>query len=193
MFANSQREDVVLYMGNNPTPPSDHTLQVQRLFVQHQRVVLFYVLSIEPNLGEAQDIVQETFLTVSRKAETYTIGSNFPAWACTIARYQALQFKRAQKQAAARIDDDVMEMLYGGEEPATEVLGKRYLALKSCLTQLAPKAADIIRRRYYLGEMPEDIATGIGWTPNAVRVALTRTRQSLRACINRAIATSQPT
>ncbi len=57
-------------MGNSPTP-SDHTLQVQRLFVQHQQVVLYYVLTIEPNLGDAQDIVQETFLTVSRKADTY--------------------------------------------------------------------------------------------------------------------------
>ena len=65
-------------MGNSPDP-SEHTLQVQRLFVQHQQVVLYYVLTIEPNLGNAQDIVQETFLTISHKAATYTLGTNFPA------------------------------------------------------------------------------------------------------------------
>lgn len=173
-------------MEDNPAP-SDHTLQVQRLFVQHQQVVLYYVLTIEPNLGEAQDIVQETFLTVTRKAATYQLGTNFPAWACTIARYQALQAQRNRVRAAARLDDDVLEMLYGEEAPPSELLGPRTEALKRCLGKLAPKAADLIRRRYHLGQMPEDIAPAVGWTPNSVRVALTRARQNLRSCVERSL------
>jgi RNA polymerase sigma-70 factor (ECF subfamily) len=116
-------------MEDHPTP-SDHTLQVQRLFVQHQQVVLYYVMTIEPNLGDAQDIVQETFLTVSRKAGTYAQGTNFPAWACTVARYQALQFQRTRARAAARLDDDVMEMLYGEDGARPEILEPRTRALK---------------------------------------------------------------
>jgi RNA polymerase sigma-70 factor, ECF subfamily len=176
-------------MGNSPDP-SEHTLQVQRLFVQHQQVVLYYVLTIEPNLGNAQDIVQETFLTISHKAATYTLGTNFPAWACTVARYQALQFQRSRAKSEARLDDDVMEMLYGTEDPKPEILGPRTEALKKCLGKLAPKAAELIRRRYHLGEMPEMIAERIGWTPSAVRVALTRARQSLRTCVDRTMINS---
>lgn len=171
-------------------PPSDHTLQVQRLFVQHQQVVLYYVLTIEPNLGDAQDIVQETFLTVTRKAATYQLGTNFPAWACTIARYQALQFQRTRARAAARLDDDVMEMLYGEDGPEPEILGPRTQALKGCLGKLTPMAGDLIRRRYHLGQMPEVIAPAVGWTPNSVRVALTRARQTLRTCVDRSLGTS---
>ena len=33
-----------------------HTLLVQQLFVRHQKAVLGYVLSLEPNLADAQDI-----------------------------------------------------------------------------------------------------------------------------------------
>jgi DNA-directed RNA polymerase specialized sigma24 family protein len=33
--------------------------------------------------------------------------------------------------------------------------------------------------------MPEQIATGIGWTVNAVRVALTRARGMLRECMEK--------
>lgn len=175
-----------------PTPdPSEHTLQVQRLFVQHQQVVLYYVLTIEPNLGNAQDIVQEVFLTVSRKAPTYTLATNFPAWACTIARYQALQFQRNRARSAARLDDDVMEMLYGEEAPAAPQLEPRIQALKGCLAKLAPKALELIRRRYHLGEFPEVIAPQVGWTPNSVRVALTRARQTLRTCVDRSIGASE--
>jgi RNA polymerase sigma-70 factor (ECF subfamily) len=166
-------------------PPTDHTLEVQRLFVQHQQLVLYYVLSIEPNLGDAQDILQETFLAVSRKAQTYTLGTNFPAWACTVARYQALQFQRSLQRRTARLDEDVLEMLHGGDSPIPESMERRTRALKDCLEKLAPKALELIRLRYHLGQLPETIASTVGWTPNSVRVALARARQTLRTCVDR--------
>jgi len=165
-------------------------LQVQRLFVQHQQVVLYYVLTIVPDLADAQDIVQETFLTITRKAETYTLGTNFPAWACTTARYQALQFQRTRARAAARLDDDVLEMLYSEDASPPDNLEPRTEALKNCLDRLTPKALELIRLRYHLGQLPEDIATTVGWTPNSVRVALTRARQILRVCVERTLHTA---
>jgi len=177
-------------MGDSPAP-SDHTLQVQRLFVQHQQVVLYYVLTIVPDLADAQDIVQETFLTITRKAETYTLGTNFPAWACTTARYQALQFQRTRTRAAARLDDDVLEMLYSEDAPLHDSLEPRTDALKNCLDRLTPKALELIRLRYHLGQLPEDIATTVGWTPNSVRVALTRAREILRTCVERTLHTAE--
>lgn len=163
--------------------PTDHTLAVQRLFVQHQRTVLHYVLTIEPHFGDAQDIVQETFLTVTRKASTYVLGTNFPAWACTVARYEALQFQRQRARTAARLDEDVLQMLHPEEETDTEGLERFADALKECMGRLPPKAGDLIRRRYHLGQMPEEIAPAVGWTPNSVRVALSRARKTLRDCV----------
>lgn len=171
---------------------SEHLLQVQRLFVQHQQVVLYYILTIEPDLGDAQDILQETFLSVSHKAETYALGTNFPAWACTVARYQALRFQRSRQRRTERLDEDVMEMLYGGETVEPEALTLRTSALKDCLGRLAPKALELIRQRYYLGQMPEDIAPVLGWTPNSVRVALSRARQILRICVARSLGSAEP-
>jgi RNA polymerase sigma-70 factor (ECF subfamily) len=171
----------------DPTVSPEHTLEVQRLFVQHQRVVLYYVLTIEPNLGDAQDIVQETFLAVSRKAGTYTLGTNFVAWACTVARYQALQFQRTRQRRVARIDDDVIDMLHGGDTPEPESLALRTRALKGCVEKLAPKTLELVQRRYHLGQLPEAIAGAIGWTPNSVRVALARARQTLRHCVERSL------
>jgi len=172
-------------------PPSEHLLQVQRLFVQHQQVVLYYILTIEPNLGDAQDIVQDTFLAVSHKAETYALGTNFPAWACTVARYQALQFQRSRQRRMGRLDEDVMDLLYGGEIVEHEALLHRTRALKHCMASLAPKALELIRQRYYLGQMPEEIAPVIGWTPNSVRVALSRARQILRTCVTRSLGSAE--
>lgn len=171
-----------------PEPPPEHTLHVQQLFVRHQQAVLAYVLSIEPNLADAQDIVQEVFLVVTRKAATWTAGTNFLAWACTIARYETLRFQRASTRRVARLDEDVVELLHGAVENDERSHETRLAALRQCLSRLAPRARELITRRYHQGEMPERIAPAIGWSVNAVRVALTRARQALRRCLEQQLA-----
>jgi RNA polymerase sigma-70 factor (ECF subfamily) len=171
-----------------PMPVSQHHLQVQQLFVRHQAVVLAYVLSLEPNLADAQDIVQEVFLTISRKADTFTVGSNFPAWACTVARYQTLGFQRRRARQACTLDEDVIALLEDGRTIDGPQFEEEVSVLKGCLLKLAPRARELIWARYHRQRMPEDIADEIGWTANAVRVALSRARTLLRECLNSRIA-----
>ena len=171
-----------------PEPATAHNLLVQQLFVRHQAVVLAYVLSLEPNLAEAQDIVQEVFLTISRKADTFTAGTNFPAWACTVARYQTLGFQRQRARRACTLDEDVIALLEDGRMVDGPRFEEEVSVLKGCLLKLAPRARELIWARYHRQRMPEDIAEEIGWTANAVRVALSRARTLLRDCLTSRIA-----
>ncbi len=98
-------------MSNDHIPLDDHTLQVQTLFVQHQQAVLAFVLSLEPGIHEAEEIVQETFVTASRKASTWTAGTNFLAWACAIARFRTLSLQRDRGRRNCRLAEDVVELL----------------------------------------------------------------------------------
>ena len=163
----------------------DHALHVQQLFVRHQQAVLGYVLSIEPNFADAQDIVQEVFLAVSRKAQTWSTGTEFFAWVCTVARYETLHFQRTRARRAARLDEDVIELLYSAEAVDEAQWQHRVNVLQRCLDRLAPRAKELVKRRYHGAQMPEQIANGIGWTVNAVRVALTRARGGLRECMEK--------
>jgi RNA polymerase sigma-70 factor (ECF subfamily) len=165
--------------------PDDHALHVQQLFVRHQQTVLGYVLSIEPNFADAQDILQEVFLAVSRKAQTWSAGTNFLAWVCTVARYETLRFQRTRGRRRARLDEDVIELLYAAEAMDESDWQHRVDALRRCLGRLAPRAKELVWRRYHGAQMPKQIATGIGWTVNAVRVALTRARGVLRECMEK--------
>jgi RNA polymerase sigma-70 factor (ECF subfamily) len=169
-------------------PAAEHSLLVQQLFVRHQAVVLAYVLSLEPNPADAQDIVQEVFLTISRKAETFTVGTNFPAWACTVARYQTLSFQRRRARQACTLDEDVISLLEDGRTIDGPRFEEEVSVLKGCLLKLAPRARELIWARYHRQRMPEDIAEEIGWTANAVRVALSRARTALRDCLTSRIA-----
>lgn len=163
----------------------NHTLQVQTLFVQHQQAVTAFVLSLEPGIHDAEEIVQETFVTASRKASTWTAGTNFLAWACAIARFRALSFQRDRGRRNRRLAEDVVELLAEHTEEDFSEFRGRVSALRGCMKKLAPKSHELVNLRYHAGLKPEQIADEIDWTANAVRVALTRARNTLRECLGR--------
>jgi RNA polymerase sigma-70 factor (ECF subfamily) len=175
---------------SSPTPEA-HTLHVQSLYVRHQRAILAYVLSIEPSFSDAQDIVQEVFLTLSRKAQSWTQGTDFMAWACTVARYNTLHFQRTRSRRVARLDDDVVELLYPTGGFDEDSFKHRMAALQGCMGKLAPRAYELVMLRYHNDQMPEQIAVTVGWSVNAVRVALSRSRQLLRECLDRRLAVNE--
>ena len=148
------------------------------------------MLSIEPSFADAEDIVQEVFLAVSRKARMWSAGTDFFAWVCAVARYETLHFQRTRARRTARLDEDVIELLHAGESVDESQWQPRVDALRRCLDRLAPRAKELVRRRYHGAQMPEQIASGIGWTVNSVRVALTRARGVLRECMERQLSAS---
>ncbi len=170
-------------MNENPIHLDDHTLRVQTLFVQHQQAVMAFVLSLEPGIHDAEEIVQETFVTASRKAATWTAGTNFLAWSCAIARFRTLSFQRDRGRQNCRLAKDVVELLAEHADEDFSAFQGRVSALRGCLGKLAPKAHELINLRYHAGLMPEQIAGEIDWTVNSVRVALTRARDTLRECL----------
>lgn len=172
-------------MADDSIPFDNQTLTVQTLFVQHQQAVLTYVLSLEPDLHDAQEIVQETFVTASRKAATFAVGTNFLAWACAIARFNTLHYQRTRSRRNSRLAEDVVELLAADGEGDFAAFQSQVTALRQCLQELAPKARELVNLRYHAGKLPEQIAAEVGWTANSVRVALTRARNALRECVGR--------
>lgn len=164
-----------------------HALKVQQQFMVHQQALLAYLLSIVPNLQDAQDILQDAFLVVSKKANTWTEGTNFFAWVCTIVRYEALHYARSSKKRMMPLDEEVMELLHN-EAPTPDNLETQIERLKECLKRLSPRARELIMLRYHNAQLPEQIAANVNWSVNAVRVALTRGRQALRECIEQHLA-----
>src|SRR5829696_3744124 len=109
MFKPSQSEP--------PISESSHQIQVQRLFVKHQSVIKAYVLSLLPSLTDADDVLQETFITVSNKAPSFEPGTNFVAWACTIARFKVLEARRRLNDPRALSDEAIEALAEDVPEP----------------------------------------------------------------------------
>jgi RNA polymerase sigma-70 factor (ECF subfamily) len=164
--------------------PDAHTMRVQQLFIGHQTAIKAFILSLRPDFVEAGDILQETFLTVTRKAAEFREGSNFGAWAFAIARFKVLEAGRVRRRETD-LSDEVLDALAAAAPPAP-FFDRRLAALRDCLRRLAPRAREIVRLRYHAGHGPDEIARRLSWSSNAVNVALSRARAALRACVQRA-------
>ena len=159
-----------------------HVAQVQGLFVKHSSQIRGFVISLVPGGSDIDDLVQETFLTVTAKAANFEMGTNFVAWAMTIARFKVLEHFRKGKKSEQFLGEDILDLLVEDAPDRTGDAPKVH-ALKQCLGNLTPRVQKMLAFRYENGWKPERIAEELGWGANSVYVALSRARSTLRECI----------
>jgi len=174
-------------MPANPASP-EQTALVQGLFVQHLPALRGFVLSLVSNFSLVDDIVQETFLVITAKAGSFERGTNFRAWAWTIARYKTLQILEKSTPVAERFAPEVLEALAAQSTAETWFSDEQLQHLAKCMEALAPKAREAVQLRYQQAHRPPEIASRLGWTVESVHVALSRARVFLRDCVNHRMA-----
>jgi RNA polymerase sigma-70 factor, ECF subfamily len=158
-----------------------HTLQVQKLFVKHQRQLRAFVLALWPDSTVADDILQEVFLTVTQKADQFRLGTDFCSWTRAIARFKAIEMRRASGKFL--VSEDVFDIL-ATECPTQWADDRRLTALSRCMKMLAPKARELIQLRYVEELAPMEIAERLSRTVNSIGVALAKARVLLRDCMD---------
>lgn len=172
-MVNNQKKE-----NEGPTP----TEEVQLLFVRNENAIRAFIRALQPSLSDADDVLQETFLTVSRKASSFEIGTNFTAWACGIARLKVLENFRQTKRANVLSEKAIIALTE--DVPSAESFKEREQALEKCIAKLPAKLRDLLWRRYSRRQRSDEMAEALGMTSNAVRVALSKVRLVLRDCIN---------
>ncbi len=70
------------------------------------------------------------------------------------------------------------------DAPSENMTQMREAALGRRLEKIAPKARDLLWRRYSSRQSSEEMADGSGMTSAAVRVALSKARAFLRDCVS---------
>jgi RNA polymerase sigma-70 factor, ECF subfamily len=168
---------------SSSTNESDHTAKVQGLFLQYQPAIRGFILSMIPDFSAADDVMQETFLTVTKKASSFEIGTSFAAWVKTIARFKALEAIRARRFES--LSEEVLEALCTDPREFPGNTDERIALLRGCLDELAPQARRSIDYRYRNEHMPPQIAGLMGCTVQSVNVTLSRARAFLRECVQR--------
>ena len=176
---------------SEPTPAASDARRMDefvRLLSANQRRIYLYVLGLVPDPHAAEEILQETNLVLWREFDRFRPGSNFAAWACKVAMFQVLNWRK--RRARDRLDFSVEFLEAVAEEAAgaADALEERSAALSGCIEKLPDRRRQMLRLRYAQGLGVEDIAARLDSTADAVYRTLSRIRADLHECVTRAVA-----
>jgi RNA polymerase sigma-70 factor (ECF subfamily) len=155
-----------------------------RLLTGSQAALYACILSLLPDRAAAQDVLQETNVTLWHKADDFEPGTSFMAWAARIARYHVLNFRRKAKRERLVFDDELIAELSSRQEDRAEDAERYSARLQQCLEKLPDEHRELLIRRYSSGGSVQAIAESRGQTIGAVSQLLYRIRESLLNCLS---------
>jgi RNA polymerase sigma-70 factor (ECF subfamily) len=171
----------------NPRIDLEREERFLQLFLAHERRIFAFLLALVPVWSDAEDLLQETSVVMWRKLDEFEPGTDFAAWALSIARYQVLNYRKKQRRDRVLFSDQALEML--AEQMATLSRGAdaRRDALENCLKKLNPRDRELVQLRYQPGATTQKVAEHVGRSIQAVYKSLNRIHGQLLSCIRRTL------
>jgi len=153
-----------------------------RLWTAAQPAVAGYIHSLIRD-DSAQDVLQETALTLFRRFADYDPSRPFIAWALGVAKFQVLGHRRDAARSFLTFESELLESFTEEWGASCPIDDHRADALNGCLEELTSRARQMLRMRYLEGFTAEEIARRSSTSGAAVRMMLQRIRDRLRACV----------
>ncbi len=150
-----------------------------------------YILTLLPDRAAAQDILQETNLTLWHKFNEFQPGTSFLAWGCRIAYFKIQNQRRSLHRDRLVFDDELLEILAEHQSERVAEAEHREEALKKCLGHLPAEQRSLIEKRYAPGASVQTLAASEGKSVGALSQMLYRIRDALLNCIQGSLATKE--
>jgi RNA polymerase sigma-70 factor (ECF subfamily) len=172
-------------MNNSESAPGSSRRELVGLLSRHQRKIFAYIYTLVPNRMDADDLLQETCLTIYEKFDTFEPGTDFVAWANRIAWWKVRQSRQKFARSKVIFDEAVMESVSRTAIALAPELDQRHVALEYCLGKLNDRDRDriMILTRYERGHGVAEAASQSGRSLNAAYKALARLRNLLFDCV----------
>ena len=146
--------------------------EIERIVEKQGDRIFRYCLLLLRNRSDAEDAVQETFLSLVRKNPSFRGEEHEKAWLFHVARNKCLDSLRKRKRQPEKLEEN--DVVRGSDE-AGEKIG-----LFDALSRL-PEIYRSVLCLYYLEEMSvERIASLVNRTPSAVKMRLKKGRELLK-------------
>lgn len=155
--------------------------RLSELIDTYEKLVFSICYKITGDYFTAEDLAQETFLTVYQKLDTFD-GQNEKAWIGRIATNKSIDWLRSQKHGAVPVEEDffqsVTEKRGSPEEQCMEEEVKEELT--RCCESLKPPYDEVARDYYLLELSVAEIAKKKNVNPKTIQTQIYRARDMLR-------------
>jgi len=157
---------------------------IAELYDKHSRLLFGLILRILKERGDAEDVLQEVFLSAWTRAETYDATLGSPAgWLVRIARNRAIDRLRANQARQHALEGSYSPVQPDSPE-SNAALGERQRDVARALDALPPEQRALIETAYFLGlthaELAERFCLPLGTVKTRVRAGMLALRQQLQ-------------
>lgn len=160
------------------------------LFEADKNRLYAYIYAYVLDYTAADDIFQETSMTLWREFEKFELGSNFSKWANGIAFNRVLSFRQNHKKYKLGINDDIIQELADVVAVAEiDITSKpsKWLHLQHCSEQLSAPLKNVYHAFYVEELKAKDIAKKTGRSIYAIRKVIHKLRKILFDCVEQKI------
>ncbi|HZT75732.1 MAG TPA: sigma-70 family RNA polymerase sigma factor [Vicinamibacterales bacterium] len=158
---------------------------VGELYDRHSRLLYGLILRVLRDRAEAEEVLQEVFLLVWTRAETYDVALGSPAaWLVRVARNRAIDRLRANAVRLRAVESAPDPPPVRADDPETRAtLTEQQRAVVRALDALPSDQRVLIEQAYYLGltqsELAEKFKLPLGTVKTRVRSGMQTLRQQL--------------
>lgn len=158
-----------------------------RLFLANQHRIYRFILSLVPRWGDADELFQQTSLTLWQRWDQFQADGDFCRWACGIAHNHLRNYLRKKQNQQVLLSEDVLDLLASRRLGQQGLLDDLHAALAGCLEKLPADKRQVVEQ-YYGEQVPvERIAEEEGRSPNAVYKLLRKVRMLLYDCVTASV------
>jgi RNA polymerase sigma-70 factor (ECF subfamily) len=176
-------------MADIPMDKIERVDEFVSLYMENSLRLRAFVRTLVPIQADAEDVFQETSRTLWAKFDQYQSGTNFLAWADSIAHFKVLEYRRLKARLPLNMNDQVFDLIAAELLQAPAEDDRQYLrALTECLQLLPPRDRELIDSRYRSGQTTKAAAAALSRSVDAIYRSLRRIHRVLFECIQRRIA-----
>jgi RNA polymerase sigma-70 factor, ECF subfamily len=173
---------------DNPGP----NVAFAELLAAQQGRLLAFIYALVHNIGDAEDIYQETAMALWRKFSQYKPGTNFGAWSRETARLEVLRFLKRKRRGRVVFDEQLLASLAETQgrldaEGTPAVLESYHQALLDCMDRLGVMDRRLITLCYSRKTTLKSVAEREGRSPPSICHSLKRIRGILFQCISESV------
>jgi RNA polymerase sigma-70 factor, ECF subfamily len=154
-----------------------------RLYQQYERQIYGYILSLLPNIADADDVSQKTSLRLWEEFDQFDSSKDFGSWGRAIAYYEVLTHRKTINRQRIQFNSELVNALATRVAARSKELASRQDYLVKCLAKLNEFGRQVIWL-YYSSQMTARlVAEKLGRSVASVEKALERSRHTLYDCI----------
>ena len=172
-----------------PLPDTPQPLSAERqeefvrLLNEAHGLLLRYAMSLLGNRHDAEDVLQRASVVMWRRFATFEPGTDFIAWATTVAFYEVRNFQRVTGRCRLEFDDELMHTLAAERVEHVRQWSHRNEALELCVEKL-DSASRALVDAIYTDDMPVyEVARQQGCAAKTLHNKLSFIRRLLAECV----------